>query len=186
MPIRFSKLNFQNQWLICLSHPLTLFPVPLLSAPLSGAECQVLDSVLNGQLIPHPIPLHPLVSPSQKATKWSERKEAVAELTSLSDAPRIVPGDYFEVYRVLKKLITDVNIAVATEAIQAVGNLARGLRRDYAVGSRMLLATMLDRLKEKKPTVASALKETLQRGYVGGGTTLVDALEGEEGEPKDS
>ena len=104
----------------------------------------------------------------------------MAELTSLADAPRIAPGDFFEVYRVLKKLITDVNIPVATEAIQAVGNLARGLRRDYAVGSRMLLGTMLDKLKEKKPTVASALKETLQRGYVGGGTTLLDALEGED------
>ncbi|KAK9131718.1 hypothetical protein Scep_011246 [Stephania cephalantha] len=56
-----------------------------------------------------------------KATKWSERKEAVAELTKLASTKRIAPGDFSEVCRTLKKLITDVNIAVAVESIQAIG-----------------------------------------------------------------
>ncbi|KAH9795883.1 protein MOR1 [Citrus sinensis] len=56
-----------------------------------------------------------------KATKWSERKDAVAELTKLASTKRIAPGDFTE-------LITDVNIAVAVEAIQAIGNLARDVK----------------------------------------------------------
>ncbi|KAH9747546.1 protein MOR1 [Citrus sinensis] len=65
---------------------------------------------------------------SLKATKWSERKDAVAELTKLASTKRIAPGDFTEVCRTLKKLITDVNIAVAVEAIQAIGNLARDVK----------------------------------------------------------
>ncbi|CAL0321285.1 unnamed protein product [Lupinus luteus] len=88
-----------------------------------------------------------------KATKWSERKEAVAELTKLASTIRISPGDFSEVCRTLKKLITDVNIAVAVEAIQAIGNLARGLRTHFSASSRFLLPVLLEKLKEKKPTL---------------------------------
>ncbi|KAE8658713.1 Protein MOR1 [Hibiscus syriacus] len=63
-----------------------------------------------------------------KATKWSERKEAVAELTKLASTKKIAPGDFAEVCRTLKKLVTDVNIAVAVESIQAIGNLARDVK----------------------------------------------------------
>lgn len=45
-----------------------------------------------------------VVSIFQKATKWSERKEAVAELTKLASTKRIAPGDFTEVCRTLKKV----------------------------------------------------------------------------------
>jgi cytoskeleton-associated protein 5 len=41
------------------------------------------------------------------------------------------------------QLITDVNIAVAVEAIQAIGNLARGLRLHFSGSSRFLLPILL-------------------------------------------
>lgn len=41
------------------------------------------------------------------------------------------------------QLITDVNIAVATEAIQAIGNLAKGLRNHFAGNSRLVLPVLL-------------------------------------------
>ena len=41
------------------------------------------------------------------------------------------------------QLITDVNIAVAVEAIQALGNLARGLRLHFSGSSRFLLPILL-------------------------------------------
>lgn len=40
----------------------------------------------------------------QKAAKWSERKEAVAELTKLASTKKIAPGDFSEVCRTLKKV----------------------------------------------------------------------------------
>lgn len=41
------------------------------------------------------------------------------------------------------QLITDVNIAVAVEAIQAIGNLAKGLRTHFSGNSRFLLSVLL-------------------------------------------
>jgi cytoskeleton-associated protein 5 len=40
-----------------------------------------------------------------KATKWSERKEAVAELTKLASTKKIAPGDFSEICRTLKKVV---------------------------------------------------------------------------------
>lgn len=41
---------------------------------------------------------------AQKATKWSERRDAVAELTKLASVKKIANGDFSEVSRVLKKV----------------------------------------------------------------------------------
>ncbi|XVE91320.1 hypothetical protein DITRI_Ditri20bG0144200 [Diplodiscus trichospermus] len=112
-----------------------------------------------------------------KATKWSERKEAVAELTKLASTKKIAPGDFTEVCRTLKKLVTDVNIAVAVEAIQAIGNLARGLRTHFSGSSRFLLPILLEKLKEKKPALTESLTQTLQAMHKAGCLNLVDIVE---------
>ncbi|XP_054776764.1 protein MOR1 [Prosopis cineraria] len=112
-----------------------------------------------------------------KATKWSERKEAVGELTKLASTKRISPGDFSEVCRTLKKLITDVNIAVAVEAVHAIGNLARGLRTHFSASSRFVLPVLLEKLKEKKPTMTEALTQTLQAMHKAGCISLVDIVE---------
>nr|XP_043618716.1 protein MOR1 isoform X2 [Erigeron canadensis] len=112
-----------------------------------------------------------------KATKWSERKEAVAELTKLASTKRIAPGDFTEICRTLKKLITDVNIAVGVEAVQAIGNLALGLRTNFSASSRFVLPVLLEKLKEKKPTMTEALNNTLQAIHKAGCVTLADIVE---------
>ncbi|KAL0922592.1 hypothetical protein M5K25_006587 [Dendrobium thyrsiflorum] len=113
-----------------------------------------------------------------KATKWSERRDAVAELTKLASTKRIAPGDFAEICRTLKKLATDVNLAVSVEAIQAIGNLARGLRTHFTGSSRILLPVLLEKLKEKKPTLTEALSQTLQAMHKAGCLTLPDVIEG--------
>ncbi|KAK8581371.1 hypothetical protein V6N13_144400 [Hibiscus sabdariffa] len=112
-----------------------------------------------------------------KATKWSERKEAVAELSKLASTRKIAPGDFAEVCRTLKKLVTDVNIAVAVEAIQAIGNLARGLRTHFSASSRFLLPVLLEKLKEKKPALTESLTQTLQAMHKSGCLNLADIVE---------
>ncbi|KAI5081631.1 hypothetical protein GOP47_0001374 [Adiantum capillus-veneris] len=112
-----------------------------------------------------------------KATKWSDRRDAVAELTKLASVKKISPGDFSEVCRTLKKLITDVNIAVGVEAVQAIGNLAKGLRKDFSNPSRLLLPVLLEKLKEKKPVMVEALTQTLQAIHASGCVQLVDIVE---------
>ncbi|KAG8078290.1 hypothetical protein GUJ93_ZPchr0007g5646 [Zizania palustris] len=112
-----------------------------------------------------------------KATKWSERRDAVAELTKLASTKKIAPGDFHEVCRTLKKLVTDVNLAVSVEATQAIGNLAKGLRTHFSGNSRVLLPVLLEKLKEKKPTMTEALSQTLQAMHKSGCITLLDVIE---------
>ncbi|KAJ9565978.1 hypothetical protein OSB04_001944 [Centaurea solstitialis] len=120
----------------------------------------------------------------RKATKWSERKDAVAELTKLASTKRIAPGDFAEICRTLKKLITDVNIAVAVEAVQAIGNLARGLRTHFSASARFILPALIEKLKEKKPTMTEALTNTLQAIHKSGCITLADIVEDVKGAVK--
>ncbi|KAM3352114.1 hypothetical protein ACQJBY_023785 [Aegilops geniculata] len=112
-----------------------------------------------------------------KATKWSERRDAVAELTKLASTKKIAPGDFNEVSRTLKKLVTDVNLAVAVEATQAIGNLAKGLRTHFSGNSRNLLPVLLEKLKEKKPTMSEALTQTLEAMHKSGCIALLDVIE---------
>lgn len=48
----------------------------------------------------------------QKATKWSERRDAVAELTKLASTKKIAPGDFNEVSRTLKKVNMGLNFTI--------------------------------------------------------------------------
>ncbi|ONK78042.1 uncharacterized protein A4U43_C02F13600 [Asparagus officinalis] len=112
-----------------------------------------------------------------KATKWSERRDAVAELSRLASTKKIAMGDFSEVCRTLKKLVTDVNLAVSVEAIQAIGNLARGLRNHFSGSSRFLLPVLLEKLKEKKAVATDALTQTLQTMHKSGCVALADVVE---------
>ncbi|CAM6047665.1 unnamed protein product [Sphagnum compactum] len=112
-----------------------------------------------------------------KATKWSDRRDAVAELTKLASAKRLCTGDYTEVSRCLKKLVGDVNLAVAVEAVQAIGNLASGLRKDFTAGARLLLPVLLDKLKEKKQVMVEALTLTLNELHKNGCILLTEVVE---------
>ncbi|GAA0148011.1 non-motor microtubule binding protein [Lithospermum erythrorhizon] len=69
-----------------------------------------------------------------------------------------------------------VNIAVAVEAIQAIRNLARGLRSHFSGNSRFLLPVLLEKLREKKPTSVEAFTQTLQAMHKSGCLNLVDAI----------
>ncbi|KAK4268063.1 hypothetical protein QN277_024768 [Acacia crassicarpa] len=77
-------------------------------------------------------------------SRSEQDKELEPEAVSLVPlCIQIYPGDFSEVCRTFKKLMTDLNIAVAVEAIQAIGNLALGLRTHFSASSRFLLFVLL-------------------------------------------
>ncbi|XP_027924008.1 protein MOR1-like [Vigna unguiculata] len=151
------------------------------SGPIENAENNVSQEIDEFELVDPVDILTPLEKSGfwkgVKSTKWSERKEAIAQLTKLASTKRISPGDFSEVCRTLRKLISDVNIAVAVEAVQAIGNLSRGLRTHFSASSRFLLPVLLEKLKEKKPALAEALSQTLQAMHKAGCISLIDIVE---------
>jgi cytoskeleton-associated protein 5 len=109
------------------------------------------------------------------SSKWKDRKEAVEGLYKALDVPRIKDGDFGEINRGLAKCMKDANVAVVTQAAQCIELLAKGLRTNYSRYRAVVMQPIMDRLKEKKATVADALGAALDAVFMA--TSLSDCLE---------
>lgn len=109
------------------------------------------------------------------SSKWKERKEALEGLYKLLDVPRIKDGDFGEINRGLAKCMKDANIAVVTQAAQCIEVLAKGLRKAYAKYRPTVMQPIMERLKEKKASVADALGAALDQVFLA--TSLSECLE---------
>ncbi|KAJ5976262.1 hypothetical protein N7481_009969 [Penicillium waksmanii] len=109
------------------------------------------------------------------SSKWKDRKEALDALYNAINVPRIKDGPYDDIVRALAKCMKDANIAVATVAGNCVDLLAKGLREGFAKYRSTIMVPMLERLKEKKVTVAEALGQALDSVF--SSTGLSECLE---------
>ncbi|KAL6852123.1 ARM repeat-containing protein [Trichoderma novae-zelandiae] len=109
------------------------------------------------------------------SSKWKDRKEAVEGLYAVINVPRIKDGDYNEITRGLAKCMKDANVAVVTQAAQCIELLAKGLRHAFAKHRATVMQPIMERLKEKKATVADALGGALDATFEA--TSLSDCLE---------
>jgi len=98
--------------------------------------------------------------------KWQERKEALDALFELTKNPKLQPGDYIDVVKVLKKFISkDTNVMLVALAAQCMAGLARGLRNHFKQAANNSLSTILEKFKEKKLNVVTALRECADAFY---------------------
>ncbi|KAI1201592.1 armadillo-type protein [Nemania serpens] len=109
------------------------------------------------------------------SSKWKDRKEALEGLFAVLNIPRIKDGDFNEINRGLAKSMKDANIAVVTQAAQCIEVLAKGLRKGYGKYRSTVMAPIMERLKEKKQSVADALGAALDQVFLA--TNLTDCLE---------
>ncbi|KAL9103112.1 MAG: hypothetical protein Q9163_001823 [Psora crenata] len=109
------------------------------------------------------------------STKWKERKEALDALHDVANTPRVKDGHYDEVLAALAKAMKDANIAVVTVAANCVDVLAKGLQRSFAKYRGKIMSPILERLKEKKQSVADALGQALDSIVLS--TSLSECLE---------
>lgn len=109
------------------------------------------------------------------SSKWKDRKEALEGLFAVLNVPRIKDGDFGEINRGLAKCMKDANVAVVTQAAQCIEVLAKGLRKSYGKYRSVVMAPIMERLKEKKQTVSDALGAALDQVFLA--TNLTDCLE---------
>ncbi|PTB63182.1 ARM repeat-containing protein [Trichoderma citrinoviride] len=109
------------------------------------------------------------------SSKWKDRKEAVEGLYAVLNVPRIKDGDFNEITRGLAKCMKDANVAVVTQAAQCIEVLAKGLRQAFGKHRATVMQPIMERLKEKKATVADALGAALDATFEA--TSLSDCLE---------
>ncbi|CVK92057.1 related to microtubule associated protein [Fusarium mangiferae] len=109
------------------------------------------------------------------SSKWKDRKEAVDGLHQALNVPRIKETDFNEVCRGLAKCMKDANVAVVTQAALCIEALAKGLRKAFAKYRSIVMQPIMDRLKEKKASVADALGAALDAAFAS--TDLTECLE---------
>jgi len=72
--------------------------------------------------------------------KWTEKKEMLDSLIEKAGAPKIAPGDFHDIVKMLKKLMGDSMVVLVASAVTAAGLLARGLRKDFSQYSKLPLS----------------------------------------------
>ena len=93
--------------------------------------------------------------------KWQLRKEALDALLPLSQTPKIASGDFAELSATLKKFIAkDTNVMLVALAAQCLAAIAKGLRQGFRQQAASALPIVLEKFKEKKVNVVTALNET--------------------------
>ena len=69
----------------------------------------------------------------QEAKKWQERREALEEVQKLVSNPKLESGDYADLVRALKKVVSkDSNVMLVTLAAKCLDSLATALRKKFA------------------------------------------------------
>ncbi|EDV29465.1 uncharacterized protein TRIADDRAFT_51833 [Trichoplax adhaerens] len=93
--------------------------------------------------------------------KWQNRKEALEALQALLTAnPKLEPADYSDLMKELKRMIgKDTNVYVVCLAAKCVAGIASGLRKKFCIYVSLIFSTILEKFKEKKLNVVTALRE---------------------------
>lgn len=109
-----------------------------------------------------------------EAKKWQERKEALEALETLVKNPKLENGDYGDVIKILKKIISkDTNVLVVTLAGKCLAGLAAGLKKRFQPYAAACLPTILEKFREKKQTVVQTLREAADAIY---GSISIDLI----------
>ena len=109
------------------------------------------------------------------STKWKDRKEALDDLFMAVNHPAIQEGPYDEMVRGCAKSMKDANIMVVTVAANCVEAMAKGLKKSFTRYRSTILASMLERFKEKKPTVTDAIGAACDAVFMATGLGEVEA-----------
>lgn len=113
------------------------------------------------------------------SSKWKDRKDTLDALFAAANTDRIKDGHYDDIIAALAKSMKDANIAVVTVAANCIEVLAKGLRKSFAKYRGRILAPMMEKLKEKKQSVAEALGAAMDAVFASTGLSecLEDILE---------
>lgn len=101
-----------------------------------------------------------------EAKKWQDRKEALEALQKLLENPKLESGDYGDVVKALKKVLTkDTNVVLVAMAGKCMASLAKGLAKKFAPYAVACVGGILEKFKEKKANVVTALREAIDAIY---------------------
>ncbi|XP_076471814.1 cytoskeleton-associated protein 5-like isoform X2 [Babylonia areolata] len=101
-----------------------------------------------------------------EAKKWQERREALEALQKLVESPKIENGSFGTLVSSLLKVIgKDSNVMLVALAANCLTGLAKGLRKNFATYATNCITVIVEKFKEKKQNVVTALREASDAVY---------------------
>lgn len=101
-----------------------------------------------------------------EAKNWKERKESLDALEKLLENPKLESGDYGDLVRALKKVLTkDSNVLLVAQSGKCLAALARGLGKRFSIYSGACVPGIFEKFKEKKPNAVNALRDAIDAIY---------------------
>ena len=120
---------------------------------------QEIDLYLEEEAFPLMSKITPDMYELLQSKKWKDKKETLEAINKLADTPRLASGDYGELIKILRKLLTDSNVFVFEEAVRTLFLLTTGLRSEFTA-AKSTMPVLLDKLKERKEKVINTIQET--------------------------
>ncbi|GAB6028698.1 hypothetical protein CHUAL_004522 [Chamberlinius hualienensis] len=101
-----------------------------------------------------------------EAKKWQERKEVIDQLLPLTSNPKLEVGDYGDLVRALKKIVSkDSNVMIVAAAGKCLAGIANGLKKKFQPYVGQCFSAVLEKFKEKKQNVVLAMREAVDAMY---------------------
>uniref|UniRef100_A0A6B2EE03 Putative microtubule-associated protein n=1 Tax=Phlebotomus kandelakii TaxID=1109342 RepID=A0A6B2EE03_9DIPT len=101
-----------------------------------------------------------------ESKKWQERKESLEALEPLVQNPKLESGDYGELIKALKRVLTkDTNVVLVAMSGKCLAGLAKGLGKKFSPYAVVCTAAILEKFKEKKTNVVTALRDAIDAIY---------------------
>ncbi|XP_037945409.1 protein mini spindles isoform X2 [Teleopsis dalmanni] len=99
--------------------------------------------------------------------KWTIRKEALETLEKLlTENPKLESGEYGTLINTLRKIVAkDSNVVLVAMGGKCLAMLAKGLGKRFSPYAMGCLPTLLEKFKEKKSNVVTALREAIDAIY---------------------
>ena len=89
-------------------------------------------------------------------------------LREIINHPKLEDGNYHELINALSKKIQDPNIVVFGLALDVLGKLAGGLKKNFAVYRHNVMPNLIERFKESKKTIINYLQNTMDLIFASG------------------
>ena len=98
-------------------------------------------------------------------TKWTEKKQKLESMEQAFSVPKIELASYTHIAKMLKKMLSDSNVAVHMAALAVIKKLCKGLRTGFSQGLKSLNRSLLLKLKERKPLVTECVIDTVVASF---------------------
>jgi len=85
--------------------------------------------------------------------KWDDKVAKLTEIAKACENVKIKSGNVEAFAAFLKKEVSNTNVNISMAAITASASVAKGMKKDFNVGAKVLMGPVLLKYKEKRPMI---------------------------------